>query len=538
MLSWEGARAVSAKMPEKLRVVAKSHTNEVDRDVHGRLQVKAYKHLVYDDFEDGSFGSWEVSPRRCPTEVTVTVASKDKAQGKQGNRRCMTIRGGLGHATIDNNWKKCMCRRFSPIRPTYFSFYCKTNKVDAETGTLFMKNSNGNVLALFLMGAGGKFGIDSTLLPEPFSALHFTAEVNRWYHVRFNIDWGEHKYDLLIDNQVLSCGIPFESDNVENLEWLYVANSSLESVTSWDAFELADGIEVPELTLHHEPYMRHGMAEVEFSFQTPAKGIFLHAELAEPGEHECGQKRKSCENASKVEGASKVFDVSILEYDAIKDANSVQLQSDFLRLADDPTMSDFTLIVEGQKLHVHKVVLYARCPHLRSMFTSGMLECEKKELVLEDVPLVHFRKVCQFIYTGSVFVDQHDALEVLMLADRFLLHGLKLQCSAILTSSISTENVILILKYADKFDAPDLKVLIPLCTVLAQVSWMQARCIQFITQRFGEIVKSAEYRSLESRLMMYDNLILEQFQELLTVPEQRRAGGDCSACQTCPGSLH
>ncbi|EKX41392.1 hypothetical protein GUITHDRAFT_56353, partial [Guillardia theta CCMP2712] len=150
-------------------------------------------------------------------------------------------------------------------------------------------------------------------------------------------------------------------------------------------------------------------------------------------------------------------DVTILKADAIRTSNSMQLESDLLRLSEDPTMSDFTLIVEGNKLHVHKAILYARCPHLRSMFTSGMIECEKKELVLEDVPLVHFRKVCQFIYTGSVFVDQEDAMDVMMLADRFLLYGLKQQCAAVLKSSIAMENVIHILKCADRFDAPDLK---------------------------------------------------------------------------------
>lgn len=63
--------------------------------------------------------------------------------------------------------------------------------------------------------------------------------------------------------------------------------------------------------------------------------------------------------------------------------------------------SDIVLVVEGQKLHAHKVILAARSEYFRALLYGGLKETNQSEILLPDVPLKAFKNLLKYIYTGE-----------------------------------------------------------------------------------------------------------------------------------------
>lgn len=83
--------------------------------------------------------------------------------------------------------------------------------------------------------------------------------------------------------------------------------------------------------------------------------------------------------------------------------------------------SDFTFIVEGKSIHVHKLILRSRCDHFDLMFESGMRESASDSLVIEDFSYNQVLSALQVIYTGSCEVSPTNAVELLEIANFYKL---------------------------------------------------------------------------------------------------------------------
>lgn len=68
----------------------------------------------------------------------------------------------------------------------------------------------------------------------------------------------------------------------------------------------------------------------------------------------------------------------------------------------DSGFTDITIDVEGRQFACHKVVLAAGSPYFRSMFSSGMEECHKNVIKMQQLASDVFEQVLGFIYTGKV----------------------------------------------------------------------------------------------------------------------------------------
>lgn len=65
-------------------------------------------------------------------------------------------------------------------------------------------------------------------------------------------------------------------------------------------------------------------------------------------------------------------------------------------------MSDVTLKVQGEEIHAHKLILSARSPVFRNMFSSGMAEQATKTVTIDDMSVRIVRLLCEYIYSGSI----------------------------------------------------------------------------------------------------------------------------------------
>ena len=101
--------------------------------------------------------------------------------------------------------------------------------------------------------------------------------------------------------------------------------------------------------------------------------------------------------------------------------------ADFTNLLEDTDSSDVIFIAEGRPLHAHRCILNARCEAFRGMFNSAMREGSTAcpEVPVLEVSYAAFRCMLHYIYGGAVHVPEELAVELLGLADRYLLRGLK-----------------------------------------------------------------------------------------------------------------
>ena len=68
-----------------------------------------------------------------------------------------------------------------------------------------------------------------------------------------------------------------------------------------------------------------------------------------------------------------------------------------------PTLSDVTFLVEGQKFHAHRIALLASSDTFRAMFDGHYREKDASEIPIPNIRYEVFRKMMTCAYTGAVF---------------------------------------------------------------------------------------------------------------------------------------
>ena len=63
-------------------------------------------------------------------------------------------------------------------------------------------------------------------------------------------------------------------------------------------------------------------------------------------------------------------------------------------------------VVDGERVPAHKLVLASQSEFFRVMLYGEMKEASQEEVVLSDVPLVPFKKLLQYAYTGVMQLEE------------------------------------------------------------------------------------------------------------------------------------
>ena len=109
--------------------------------------------------------------------------------------------------------------------------------------------------------------------------------------------------------------------------------------------------------------------------------------------------------------------------------------ADSLRLLlNNPEHSDVTFVVEGKQIFANRCILMARCEPLEKMVNGPMREGVENTIHIKDTSYDCFLAFLEFLYTEGVEalrsheVDIDFALDLLGLADQFLVEPLKVLC--------------------------------------------------------------------------------------------------------------
>ncbi|EAA04434.4 AGAP006714-PA [Anopheles gambiae str. PEST] len=178
--------------------------------------------------------------------------------------------------------------------------------------------------------------------------------------------------------------------------------------------------------------------------------------------------------------------------------------------------SDVTFIVEGQRIPAHRVILAARSEYFRALLYGGLQETKQHEITL-NIPLMAFRCLLKYIYSGSMSLMQmkeEHLLDTLGLANQYGFADLEMAISDYLRQVLSLGNVCAILDAARLF----------------ALDGLTAVCHSFMDRNAADILQHESFRhlSLDSlcSLLLRDSFFAREVEIFQAVFDWCRCNAD------------
>ena len=121
--------------------------------------------------------------------------------------------------------------------------------------------------------------------------------------------------------------------------------------------------------------------------------------------------------------------------------------------------SDFTVSCQGKEYKCHKSILAQRSTYFDAMLSHDMAESQNNRVELKDLEADTAKDILTFIYTGKVNGMGEKAADLLDVADRYGLPGLKKLAEVSLCGKLNISNVLDMLVFADLHNAPSVRSL-------------------------------------------------------------------------------
>ena len=172
-----------------------------------------------------------------------------------------------------------------------------------------------------------------------------------------------------------------------------------------------------------------------------------------------GSLRGGIENTTEYPNSTLLFDISNIEPVMRIER---EFTSEFESFFNDMQFSDFRLHFKDNIIHVHRVILSARNDRFRTLLSKrwskdDIIDIQLGTLEMEEVSFQTFYGMIRFIYTGKLDEETlQDPIEMLKLADAYMIPSLKQHCEVILKKQVTTETVSDILEYANYYNAGQL----------------------------------------------------------------------------------
>jgi len=143
--------------------------------------------------------------------------------------------------------------------------------------------------------------------------------------------------------------------------------------------------------------------------------------------------------------------------DAINSTNLATSQNSTLvrnmkQLCQQPFFSDVVLRVEGEEIQAHRALLAIQSPVFKAMFEAGMREASDGVVDIVDTNPEIFKLFLEYCYTSVLPVmSDKDVGQLVILADKYQVESLTVQCLRYLCSTLTNENVVDVFLLADKY---------------------------------------------------------------------------------------
>lgn len=136
--------------------------------------------------------------------------------------------------------------------------------------------------------------------------------------------------------------------------------------------------------------------------------------------------------------------------------NKSNLKMDLEKALFNEELSDFTFIIQNEKIHVSKFILSARSPVFNRFFNSEFKEKHQNQQVLKTTLSNHaFKELIRYIYTGDVHDLSKHAFQLLQASDYYQIESLKLICEEELLKILTENNANKIFQCAHLYRCSD-----------------------------------------------------------------------------------
>lgn len=145
------------------------------------------------------------------------------------------------------------------------------------------------------------------------------------------------------------------------------------------------------------------------------------------------------------------------------------------------------------KIYAHRCILMARSEPLQMMVNGPMKEGYEDSIEIQDVTYEWFFAFLQFLYTDDIpsikesDIDVEMIIELLSLADQYMVDSLKTICEKAIERNVRVGNVWYMLNEVYKRDMVALK----------------KKCISFVLKNFSKVIVTNEFLDLQ-RIILKD----------------------------------
>jgi len=212
----------------------------------------------------------------------------------------------------------------------------------------------------------------------------------------------------------------------------------------------------------------------------------------------------------KTNDTLQVYDINSKENPKNRRKHTIPPSSfcdDFKKFFSNTDMSDVSLRVGDTLIPGHKTILAARCKKFQMMFQrNGLKESREAEVTVACTNSKLFSAMLEYIYGDEVKISSPSmALDLMILADEYLLPRLKEICENEIIKSIDAKNVASLLESADKYNAMLLKNF----------------CLDFILHNYVEVRNCREFKEdLRSPDLMHE--VIEAIGRQLPMQERKK----------------
>ncbi|KAL9972410.1 hypothetical protein ACROYT_G018708, partial [Oculina patagonica] len=109
------------------------------------------------------------------------------------------------------------------------------------------------------------------------------------------------------------------------------------------------------------------------------------------------------------------------------------------------------------RLKAHRIVLCAASPFFYNALNSEMKEKKEGVIKLEETSKAEMEEVLEYLYTGHVDINEHNAFDLLQIADFLIIPSLKKLSSKFISQTLSSSNCIKAYYFAERYQCPELQ---------------------------------------------------------------------------------
>ncbi|CAL8116505.1 unnamed protein product [Orchesella dallaii] len=176
-------------------------------------------------------------------------------------------------------------------------------------------------------------------------------------------------------------------------------------------------------------------------------------------------------------------------------SHKAELARDLGKLFSQSIGTDCTIVVGKTNFKSHKFILSSRSSVFAAMFNANTIERETATVNIPDFDSEVVKGMLEYIYTGETAVMATRAQELLQIAEKYNLEGLKEDCEYAIWNSLSKENVAGVLVLAHNHNAPVLK-----SQAISFINWNKEELLKL--KSFQDAVNAFAYTGLFADLYL------------------------------------